>query len=151
MQPVDLYQQAERSVKYAGLFIALSLLTLFLVEHLAGQLLHPIQYGLMGSAPSAFDSLLLLALAETSGLQRRTRRGTGVVLVARRVYRRRFQQHKAGGGSGVAFGAAYGLLYLLITSEDYALLAGAIGLFAILATVMIVTRNIDWYRTGAKS
>ena len=34
VQPVDLYQQVTRSVKYAVLFICLSLLTLFLVEHL---------------------------------------------------------------------------------------------------------------------
>jgi inner membrane protein len=43
------------------------------------------------------------------------------------------------------------LLYLLITSEDYSLLTGAIALFAILATVMIVTRKLDWYRAGLKS
>ena len=34
VQPVDLYQQVTRAVKYAVLFICLSLLTLFLVEHL---------------------------------------------------------------------------------------------------------------------
>ena len=39
----------------------------------------------------------------------------------------------------------YGLLYALILSEDYALLLGAITLFAALAAVMIVTRKIDWY------
>jgi inner membrane protein len=59
VQPVDLYQQAERSVKYAGLFIALSLLTLFVWEHLARRPLHPIQYALMGLALSVFYLLLL--------------------------------------------------------------------------------------------
>ena len=39
----------------------------------------------------------------------------------------------------------YGLLYLLVTSDDYALLAGALGLFAVLAVAMVVTREIDWY------
>jgi inner membrane protein len=39
-------------------------------------------------------------------------------------------------------------LYALILSEDYALLMGALTLFAALAAVMIVTRRIDWYRLG---
>jgi inner membrane protein len=54
----------------------------------------------------------------------------------------------AGGGSAAAFGSVYALLYLLITSEDYSLLAGALGLFAVLATVMFVTRRLDWYRAS---
>jgi len=66
VQPVDLYQQAERAVKYAELFIALSLLTMFLWEHFARKPLHPIQYGLMGLALSVF-CLLLRALAEHIG------------------------------------------------------------------------------------
>ena len=40
----------------------------------------------------------------------------------------------------------YGLLYVLVLSEDYALLLGAIMLFVALAAVMLVTRSIDWYR-----
>lgn len=66
VQPVDLYLRTNRSVKYAGLFIALSMLTLFVWEHLARRPLHPIQYGLMGLALSVFY-LLLLALAEHIG------------------------------------------------------------------------------------
>ncbi|HEX2611925.1 MAG TPA: inner membrane CreD family protein, partial [Gemmatimonadales bacterium] len=39
----------------------------------------------------------------------------------------------------------YGYLYVLLQSEDYALLLGSVGLFLILALVMYVTRGIDWY------
>jgi inner membrane protein len=45
-----------------------------------------------------------------------------------------------------AMTVVYGLLYALILSEDYALLMGAITLFAALAAVMVATRKIDWYR-----
>jgi len=41
----------------------------------------------------------------------------------------------------------YGLLYLLVTAEDYALLAGALALFALVATLMVLTRKLDWYGT----
>jgi inner membrane protein len=39
----------------------------------------------------------------------------------------------------------YGFLYVILQLEDYALLMGGIGLFAILSIIMFVTRKIDWY------
>jgi inner membrane protein len=151
VQPVDLYQRAERSVKYAGLFIALSLLTLFLWEHLAGKPLHPIQYGLTGLALSVFY-LLLLALAEHVGFAKAYIIAAVALCALLGVYiAGAFRSMLAGSGSAAAFGVVYGLLYLLVTSEDYSLLTGAIALFAILATVMVVTRKLDWYRAGTKS
>lgn len=149
VQPVDLYNRAERSVKYAGLFIALSLLTLFLWEFLARESLHPIQYGLMGLALSVFY-LLLLALAEHIGFRSAYIVAALALCSLLGIYiSGAFRSAKAGGGSATAFGAVYALLYLLITSEDYALLAGAIGLFAILATVMVLTRKVNWYNSGS--
>jgi inner membrane protein len=44
-----------------------------------------------------------------------------------------------------ALGTLYGFLYLLLRLEDYALLAGSIGLFLVLAFVMFVTRRMNWY------
>jgi inner membrane protein len=38
----------------------------------------------------------------------------------------------------------YGLLYLILQLEDYALLAGAIAGFVMLAVVMFATLNVDW-------
>ena len=44
----------------------------------------------------------------------------------------------------------YALLYLLVISEDYSLLAGSIALFALLATAMVLTRRLDWYQATAR-
>jgi inner membrane protein len=44
-----------------------------------------------------------------------------------------------------ALAALYGFLYLLLRLEDYALLAGSVGLFAVLAVVMFITRRMNWY------
>jgi inner membrane protein len=52
----------------------------------------------------------------------------------------------SGTASSGMFGSLYGLLYLLVTSDDYALLAGAVGLFAVLATAMVLTRKVNWYQ-----
>jgi inner membrane protein len=44
----------------------------------------------------------------------------------------------------VVMSFVYGLLFMLVLSENYALLIGAIALFAILATVMVATRKLRW-------
>ena len=59
--------------------------------------------------------------------------------------------HLLGGWrGGVAFGTAlaalYGLMYVLLTREQTSLVVGALGLFALLAAVMALTRRLDWYR-----
>jgi len=37
-------------------------------------------------------------------------------------------------------------LYFILQLEDYALLVGSIGLFLILAVIMVTTARIDWSR-----
>ncbi len=49
---------------------------------------------------------------------------------------------------GAVLGLIHGWMYLLLQMEDYVLVAGSLGLFAALATVMYVTRNVDWFRIG---
>lgn len=144
-QPVDIYQRSTRAVKYGGLFIALSFLTLFLVESLQRRPIHPIQYALMGLALSVFY-LLLLALSEHIGFLPAYVVATVALCVLMGVYLAgALQSTRAGMAAGTAFSATYALLYLLVTSENYALLAGSIALFGLLSTVMYLTRKIDWY------
>ena len=42
-------------------------------------------------------------------------------------------------------GILYGFLFIVLQLQDYALLIGSIGLFIVLATVMYLSRKIDWY------
>jgi len=42
----------------------------------------------------------------------------------------------------------YLYLFVVLQSQDYALLLGSVALFAVLSVVMYITRNIDWYKTG---
>jgi inner membrane protein len=66
VNPVDHYRMAERSVKYAGLFILLTFATVWLIEVLAGVRVHPIQYLMLGGALCLFY-LLELSLSEHLG------------------------------------------------------------------------------------
>ena len=42
----------------------------------------------------------------------------------------------------------YAMLYVILRSEDHALLMGALLVFSTLAAVMFSTRNLDWYAVG---
>ena len=37
-------------------------------------------------------------------------------------------------------------MYVTLRAEQYAMLIGAVALFIILATIMYLTRRLDWYR-----
>lgn len=151
VQTVDIYQRSIRAVKYGGLFIALSFMTLFLVEALQRRPVHPIQYGLMGLAMSVFY-LLLLALSEHVGFLWAYLIATVALCMLMGAYLAgALRSARAGLTAGAIFSGTYALLYLLISSENYALLAGAIALFALLATVMLLTRKMDWYAADGAS
>ena len=45
---------------------------------------------------------------------------------------------------GISLSVLYSFIFVIIQLEDYALLVGSIGLFAILAAVMYFSRKIDW-------
>ncbi len=149
VQPVDIYQRSTRAVKYGGLFIALSLMTLFLVEARQRRPIHPIQYGLTGLALSVFY-LLLLALSEHMGFVAAYVVATIALCTLMGLYLTGALRSAAAGvtASGL-FAATYALLYLLVTSENYALLAGAIALFTLLAIVMLLTPPSGLVRRGA--
>lgn len=63
MDPVNVYLQSERAVKYGILFIALTFAGFFLTEILRRSPLHPLQYLLVGLALALFF-LLVIALSE---------------------------------------------------------------------------------------
>lgn len=150
-QPVDIYQRGERAIKYALLFIALTFLTFFAWEQVCGIRLHPLQYLLVGLALSTFY-LLLLALSEHLAFALAYVLAAVALVLLIGLYIAGVLRSSARGIiSGAAMSAVYGLLYVLVLSEDYALLLGAIVLFTALAAVMLVTRKIDWYRLGPRA
>jgi inner membrane protein len=63
-------------------------------------------------------------------------------------------RRSAGIALGTLIAFVYALLYGLVSSEDYALLMGAVALLAAIGALMILTRKVDWYamapRTGAR-
>ena len=106
---------------------------------------HPVQYALVGLALSLFF-MLLLALSEHMAFEW----AYGAASAACALVLGAYGSHMLGGWrAGAAFGGAlgllYGLLYVLLTREQTALVVGTVGLFALVAAVMMLTRRVDWY------
>ena len=143
--PADHYRMADRSVKYAGLFILLTFAVVWLTEVLAGSRVHPIQYLMLGAALCVFY-LIELSLAEHIGFHLAYGAASLAIVAMVASYGRSIFH----GGRQAALLAAgvtvlYGYLFVLLTNEDAALLAGSVGLFVVLAAIMFATRRIDWY------
>lgn len=149
--PVNPYKLADRAIKYGLLFVALTFAAVALTETLAGQRVrrvHPVQYALVGLALAVFF-LLLLALSEHLPFATAYAVAASACVLLLGTYGRHMLGSVRDGrffGAGMAL--LYGLLYLLLLREQTALLVGAVGLFAALATVMLLTRRLDWYRIG---
>lgn len=147
-QPVNAYRMAERSVKYQLLFLVLTFATLWLMEVLTDLRLHPFHYLLVGAGMCLFY-LLELSLAEQMGFA--PAYGIAALLVVGLLSSYCLAILKSTGRAAIVGGLIlllYGYLYSLLVNQDYALLAGSVGLFLMLATVMFLTRKIDWFGPG---
>ena len=149
IQPVDPYQTVERSVKYGFLFIGLTFAAFFLFEVLKRLAIHPVQYALVGIALAIFF-LLLVSLSEHLGFAAAYAAAAGscVALIGYYVGHV-LKSMRRGAVFGLALGALYGLLYVLLRAEDHALLMGSLLVFVCVASAMVATRRVDWYSLGA--
>ena len=146
LQPVDIYVQTERAVKYGVLFIVMTFVIAFAWEITGGVLVHPIQYLFVGFTLCVFY-LLLLSLAEHRGFDvAYIVAASTTILLLSWYWRWVLGGRKQGALMGATLTALYGYLYLLLRLEDYALLAGSVGLFAMLALLMFLTRRVNWYQ-----
>jgi inner membrane protein len=150
VDPVDRYLMTDRAIKYGLLFLVLVFGAVFLTEAVAALVMHPLQYAMTGLALSTFF-LLLLAFAEHLGFGLSYALAATACVTLLSAYMRPAlgSARRTGLFSGLLLGL-YVLLYGLLQSEDHALLIGAVALFALLATAMLLTRRIDWYRFGGE-
>jgi inner membrane protein len=147
MIPVDFYQLVTRAAKYAMMFLATAFMAVFLLELRSSRYVHPVQYLFVGLA-MIFFYVLLLSLAEQIGFR-------WAYLIAAIATGGLISLYVARAQASLAKGLLmlfvllilYGLLYLILQLEDYALLAGAIAGFLMLAVVMFSTWG-DWSRTA---
>ena len=143
-QPVGFYNLVERSLKYAFGFIAIAFFAVFIMEIQSGIRVHWIQYIFVGLALIIFY-LVLLGTSEHIGFETAYLISSLATSILIGTYVASALKSTIRGISMLAIIAGiYGLLYLLLRVEDYAMLIGSIAAFVLLAVVMFTTRNVDW-------
>jgi inner membrane protein len=144
-QRADGYQLVERAEKYGVLFFVLIFAVFFLFEMTAALRIHPLQYTLVGAGLCLFF-LGFLALSEF--LEIGWAYGAAAAACTALISLYAWSILKTGRRTLMIFGGlatTYGYLYFVLKSQDYALLAGTVVLFAALAVMMFCTRRINWY------
>lgn len=143
--PVDEYMKTYRSTNFAVLFIFITFLTFFFIEVLNRRRVHPVQYLLIGAAIILFY-VLLLSISEHLLFDAAYWISCAAIVTLITGYSWFILRNgKLTGMVAAILIVLYIFFYSLLQLQDYALLFGAIGLLLILAAIMWLTRNIDWY------
>jgi len=144
IDPVESDSLSDRASKYAELFVLLTLGAFLLFELLRGLNLHPLNY-LMISAALLIFFLLLISLAERIGFgYAYLTAATACVLLIGFYSAYLLLSMRLATWFTLGLGLLYGSLYIILLSEQNALLMGSLLLFCLLAGVMVGTRKVDW-------
>jgi inner membrane protein len=147
--PANDYQKSMRSAKYALLAIALTFLTIFLVEIFNSKKLHPFQYILIGLALCLFYTLLI-SISEHTNFNFAYLISSLVIISIIGFYAKAILnslRHTV--ILVIILCITYSFVFITLQVQDYALIIGSIGLTAILAFTMYITRKINWYQLGS--
>jgi inner membrane protein len=142
--PVDLYSQVNRSVKYGFLFIGFTFMAFLLFDVVGGVRVAAVEYLLVGAGLILFF-VMLLAFAEVIGFTPAYLLASAMIIGLLTAYSAAVlrSRRRAGFIAGLLV-ALYGVLYVLLSLEAYSLLIGSLLLFAALASIMYLTRNLEW-------
>ena len=142
IEPIDLYRQLSRAVKYGALFIALTFLVFLVFDLTGGHRLPMLGYGLVGLGLVQFF-VMLLAFAEQLFFPVAYAIAAAALVLLVTLYARSVLRNGARAAIiGGVMTALYGGLFALLRLEDIALLLGSLVLFVALAMLMYITRNI---------
>lgn len=142
--PIDYYDLVNRAAKYGLLFLAVGFFGVLVLELTSGRRFHAVQYVFVGLAMILFY-VLLLGLSEHVGFTTAYLVASGATGGMVSLYVGKSLQNALKGFMMLSiFLILYGLLYLILRLEDYALLAGAVASFVMLTLVMFATLRVNW-------
>ena len=141
---VDEYQQNERASKYGFLVIGLTFLIFFLIQSISKINIHIFQYSMIGIALIMFYTLLISITEHSSFILAYLIAAIAVIALISLYSISILKSKKFPAFIAISLIVLYSFIFVIIQLEDYALLVGSMGLFAILAAVMYFSRKIDW-------
>ena len=143
LKVADSYMQVNRAVEYAILVFVIVLMAMLIAEKLSKVWVHPLQYFIAALSLVLFYTLTL-AISEHSSF------GTAYIISAAAVAALGgfysaliYRKLSAAAGMFAAVATSYAAIYVILQLEDYALLAGSIILFILLAVLMTFTGKIN--------
>lgn len=144
----NIYQGVARAVRYGIMFIGIVFLATLIFEAVSGRKAHPAQYILVGLAQCVFY-LLLLSMTELIGFTIAFVIAAAATVALLAYYAgASFRSAQVGVRALIGLALLYGAMYVLMTLEDFALFAGSLVAFAVIAATMFATRGVDWYGRG---
>jgi inner membrane protein len=150
IEPVNLYSQVDRAIKYGFLFIAFTFVAFLMFDVIGGARVAAAEYLLAGVALVLFF-VLLLAFAEVIGFTIAYLLASAAIIGLLSAYSAAvLKSWKRARFLAALLTGLYALLYVLLNLEAYSLLIGSVLMFFALAGVMYMTRNIDWSGLGKK-
>jgi inner membrane protein len=148
--PVDEYQETTRTNKYAILIILLTFVSLFLTELIRKQKIHSFNYVLIGAAMVIFYTLLL-SFSEQIGFSWAYLIASVATIGLIATFIASLLKNR---GAALSFAGIlsvfYAFIFIIIQLEDFALMAGSIALFIIVALLMYFSRKINWNQNDEK-
>ncbi len=145
-QPVDHYQKSWRSSRYGILFIALTFLVLIFLEITRKEAIHIFHYFLVSLGLVLFFSLLN-SLSEQVGFNIAYLISSIATILMISIFTGTlFREKKT---ALIVFGMLvilYSFIFILLTLNDYAYLAGNIGLFLLLAVIMKLAGKLEFFK-----
>jgi inner membrane protein len=148
-QPVDHYQKSWRSSRYGILFIALTFLVLIFLEITRKETIHIFHYFLVSLGLVLFFSLLN-SLSEQVGFNLAYLISSIAIILMITVFTGTFFREKK--TALIVFGMLvilYSFIFVLLTLNDYAYLAGNIGLFLLLVIIMRLASKLEFFKKSA--
>ena len=142
----DSYQRSMRLAKYAVMFLFFTFASFFFSEVINKQKIHPIQYILIGIAILIFYTLVLSLSEHMNFNVAYILSSVSVTLIISGYAKAIVKSKKFACMIMAILVVLYGYLFIVLQLEDYALIMGSIGLLVITATVMFMTRKINWYK-----
>ena len=144
IRSVDTYSKTNRVAKYAILIIALTFMVFYFSELINGSNVNALQYVLVGLALVLFYTLLL-SFSEHLGFNRAYLAAAVMTVVMEFLYAKSvLRSWRSGAYVAGVLSLLYGFIFVLIQLKDFALLAGSLGLFTILAGIMFISRRVQW-------
>ena len=147
LEPVNIYTQTDRAIKYGIMVIIITFGCFFFFEVLKNLKIHPVQYALVAMAQGVFF-VLLLSISEYYAFVL-AYLAAAVACIGLITWYLYFvvQGFKAALLFGVLLSILYGMMYLLLQSSGKTFLFGSILSFILIACVMYITRHVNWYQS----